>query len=252
MLRYAIPEYRLPKAELAKEIAYIERLGVAIRCGVEVGRDTDIEAIRQGHDALFIGAGAPVGLSLGVDGEDLAGVIDGLTFLRNVASGEGPPVGKRAAVIGGGNTAVDCARTIRRLGCASVTLVYRRSRTEMPAAHAEVEALLEEGIETLFLTLPVRLSGEEGRLTALDCVRMELGEPDESGRRRPEPVRASGFTLPVDISIFALGQTIKTAFAAGLGSPSGKMGPWRSIPRRAPPIGRAYSPGETWPRDPPT
>ena len=217
MLRYAIPEYRLPKAELAKEIAYIEKLGVTIRCGVEVGKGKDIEAVRREHDALFIASGAPMALPLGVDGESLAGVIDGLTFLRTIASGEGVAVGKRVAVIGGGNTAVDCARTARRLGSPSVMLVYRRTRAEMPAADAEVEALLEEGIETAFLTLPVRLSGEDGRLAGLVCVRTELGEPDESGRRRPEPVEGSEFTLPVDMAIIALGQAARTAFAAGLG-----------------------------------
>ena len=136
MLRYAIPEYRLPKAELAKEIAYIERLGIVIKCAVEVGKDVDIETIRQEHDALFIAVGASPGVSPALEGEELSGVVDGLTFLRDVASGNDVPIGARAAVIGGGNTAIDCARTLRRLGCPSVTLVYRRTRSEMPAATA--------------------------------------------------------------------------------------------------------------------
>ena len=217
MLRYAIPDYRLPKAELAKEIAYIEKLGVSIRCGIEVGKDKDLEAIRREHDALFIGTGAQAGLLLGVEGEDLAGVIDGLTFLRKIASGESIAVPESVAVIGGGNTAIDCSRTIRRLGCSSVKLIYRRTRAEMPAAHEEVEAVLEEGIEVLFLTQPVRFIGEDGRLAAVECVRMELGEPDESGRRRPEPVDGSATIVAVNMAITALGQASRTGFAAGLG-----------------------------------
>ena len=217
MLRYAIPEYRLPKAELAKEIAYIERLGVVIECAVEVGKDIDIQTIRQEHDALFIAAGASAGVSSGLEGEELSGVVDGLTFLRDVASGNDVPVGMRAAVIGGGNTAIDCARTLRRLRSPSVTLVYRRSRSEMPAAQHEVEALLEEGIEVRFLTQPIRLSGEAGRLVAMEWVRMELGEPDASGRRRPEPVPGSNTTLPVDTIIFALGQSPVIGFAGSIG-----------------------------------
>jgi len=217
MMRYAIPEYRLPKAELAREIACIEKAGVAIRCGVEVGRDVSIEEVRQGADALFIAAGASAGIPLNVEGEGLSGVIDGLAFLKKIASNEAVAVGSRVAVIGGGNTAVDCARTARRLGCPSVTLIYRRSRAEMPAADREVEALPEEGIETMFLTLPIRFCGTGGRLEGLDCVRMELGEPDESGRRRPRPKEGSNAIVPFDMAITCLGQAARTSFAAGLG-----------------------------------
>ncbi len=217
MLRYAIPEYRLPKGELAKEIAYIEKLGVAIRCGVEVGQGVAIEAVRQDHDALFIAAGAAAGVSLGVDGEDLSGVMDGLAFLRKVADGEAMAIGKTVAVIGGGNTAVDCARTVRRLGAPKVMLLYRRTKAEMPAADEEKAALSEEGIEVLFLTQPIRFLGEDGRLTNMECVRMELGEPDASGRRRPTPIEGSQAIVPVDTAICALGQAVVTAFAAGLG-----------------------------------
>lgn len=217
MLRYAIPEYRLPKAELKKEIDYIEKLGVTIKCGSSVGHDLDPETIRQSHDALFIAVGAAGGVSPGIEGEDLIGVVDGLTFLRNVAANAAAPTPARAAVIGGGNTAVDCARTLRRLGCGSVTLVYRRSRAEMPAADAEVEALLEEGVEALFLTQPVRLTGGEGKLQAMEYVRMELGEPDASGRKSPRPVEGSNAVLDVDMAVFALGQSALTAFAANIG-----------------------------------
>lgn len=217
MLRYAIPEYRLPKAELDKEIRYIERLGVAIRCGVEIGKDSGLEDIKKDYNALFIGTGAPKGLLLGVAGEDTRGVTDGLQFLRRINKGEAPSLGTNVAIIGGGNTAVDCARTAKRLGSGHVTLIYRRTREEMPAAHEEVEALIHEGVEILFLTAPVGFRGDGGRLTEMECIRMELGEADPSGRRRPVPVEGSEFVLPVDTVITALGQAAQTAFAASHG-----------------------------------
>ena len=125
-------------------------------------------------------------------------------------------LGDAVAVIGGGNTAVDCARTVRRLGAPKVMLIYRRTRAEMPAAEEEVEALVEEGVEVRFLTQPIRFLGERGRLTGMECVRMELGEPDASGRRRPVPVEGSETTVPVDAAICALGQAALTGFAADL------------------------------------
>ena len=215
MLRYAIPEYRLPKSELAAEIDYIRRLGVRIECGVSVGREVALDKIAAGYDAVFIGTGAPQGIALGVPGEGLAGVIDGLTFLRGVESGEPLSVGRRAAVIGGGNTAVDCARTVKRLG-SDVTVVYRRTAAEMPAAAEEVEALAAEGIALEFLAAPVKFIGSEGELTGIECVRMELGEPDASGRRRPRPVEDSEFRLPFDMVITALGQSPEVSFADAL------------------------------------
>jgi heterodisulfide reductase subunit A2 len=217
MLRYAIPEYRLPKEELRKEIGYIEKLGVTIRCGTEVGKDITIDALKNDFDALFIGTGAPKGLPLNVGGEDLSGVIDGIRFLRAVNSSEPVRLGEQVAVIGGGNTAIDCARTAKRLGSGSVTLVYRRTRDEMPAAREEIDALLHEGIGIEFLTTPKRFYGENGNLSRMECIRMELGEPDESGRRRPVPVRDSEFSIPVDSVITALGQATQTSFTEGIG-----------------------------------
>jgi heterodisulfide reductase subunit A len=222
MLRYAIPEYRLPKEELRQEINYIERLGVVIRCGVEIGKDVTIESIKNDFDALFIGTGAPRGLLLGVEGEDLRGIMDGLRFLRAVNSGESVSLGKTVAVVGGGNTAVDCARTAKRLGSENVKLIYRRTRDEMPAAGEEIDALLHEGVEIQFLTTPVRFHGEKGKLASMECVRMELGEPDVSGRRRPVEVKGSQFTAPVDAVITALGQATETAFAEAVGVAFGK------------------------------
>jgi len=222
MLRYAIPEYRLPKSELRKEVGYIEKLGVVIKCGVEIGKDVTLEDIKNEYEALFIGTGAPKGMLLGVEGEELAGVIDGIRFLRAVNSGESVSTGKNVAVVGGGNTAVDCARTAKRVGGESVTLIYRRTREEMPAADEEVEALLHEGVEIQFLTTPVKFHGENGKLSGVECIRMELGEPDESGRRRPVAVKGSEFRMPVDTVITALGQATQIAFSSGIGVSAGK------------------------------
>jgi len=144
-------------------------------------------------------------------------VIDGIRFLRSVNSGEAVKTGQRVAVIGGGNTAVDCARTVKRLGSESVKLIYRRTRDEMPAAREEVEALLHEGIEIDFLTTPIRFHAENGKLAKMECIRMELGEPDGSGRRRPVPVKNSEFMVPVDSVITALGQAAQTAFTQVVG-----------------------------------
>ncbi len=217
MLRYAIPEYRLPKEELKKEINYIIKLGIEIRCNIEIGKDIKLENIREDFDAVFIGTGAPKGLPLGVDGEELQGAIDGIGFLQDVNRGKKITPGKNVAVIGGGNTAIDCARTVKRLGSKNVTLIYRRTRDEMPAADEEVEALLHEGIEIKFLTTPVRFYGENGHLSHMECISIELGEPDSSGRRRPIPIKDSEFTVSVDMVIKALGQTLQTSFAEGIG-----------------------------------
>ncbi len=217
MLRYAIPEYRLPKAEVRKEIDYIKRLGVVIRCNVEIGKDVSIDSLKNDFDAIFIGTGAPKGLDLGVDGEDTSGVVDGIQFLRAVNSGETVNIGKIVAVIGGGNTAIDCARTAKRLRSEKVMLIYRRTRDEIPAAREEVEALIHEGIEIEFLTTPVRFHVENGKLAKMECIRMELGEPDASGRRRPVPLQNSEFTIVVDSVITALGQATQTSFTERIG-----------------------------------
>ncbi len=217
MLRYAIPEYRLPRSEVEKEIDYIRSLGVEIRCNAAIGKEMTLPALMRGYDAVFIGTGAPAGMPLGIEGEDLPGVTDGIRFLRQAAEASAVAIGPAVAVVGGGNTAVDCARTARRLGSAEVTVVYRRTRDEMPAAQEEVEALLQEGIKLQFLAAPVRFHGKDGKLSEMECVRMELGEPDASNRRRPAPVRGSEFRLPVATVITALGQAVETSFVEGLG-----------------------------------
>ncbi len=224
MLRVGIPEYRLPKVILRKEIDYIQKLGVEIRTGVQVGKDISLQEIRKNYDALFIAVGAHGGMRLKVEGESLPGVMDGIGFLRAVNLGEKVEVGKKTVVIGGGNTAVDCARTAKRLGAEEVTIIYRRSRAEMPASAEEVAALEEEGIRTEFLTAPTRFFPRDGRLTKMECIRMKLGEPDASGRPRPIPIEGSEFTTSVDTVIAALGQTPETGFVKELGLSLSKGG----------------------------
>ncbi|MBN2186464.1 MAG: FAD-dependent oxidoreductase [Dehalococcoidia bacterium] len=224
MLRVGIPEYRLPKDILRKEVAYIQKLSVDIKTGVHVGKDITLENIRKDHDALFIGVGAHGGMRLGVEGEDLPGVLEGVKFLRSVNLGEKTNLGKNVAVIGGGNTAIDCARTAKRLGATEVDIIYRRSRAEMPASVEEVTAAENEGIKIEFLTTPSRFLSHNEKLAEMECVRMELGKADASGRPRPIPVEGSEFVIPVDTVIAALGQTPETDFVKELGVSVSKKG----------------------------
>lgn len=208
MLRYGIPDYRLPPALLDREIAAITRLGVAIKTGQALGKDFTVEGLRKdGFRAVFLALGAHQSSRMRVEGEDLQGVLSGIDFLRSVALGRSVDPGRRVAVIGGGNTAVDAARTAVRVGAEEVTLVYRRSRTEMPASPWEIEEAEEEGVHLQLLAAPARIVGSGGRVTALEVVRMRLGEPDASGRRRPEPMPGSEFVIEVDSVIAAIGQS---------------------------------------------
>jgi NADPH-dependent glutamate synthase beta subunit-like oxidoreductase/NAD-dependent dihydropyrimidine dehydrogenase PreA subunit len=224
MLRVGIPEYRLPKEVLKKEVAYIRKLGVEIRTGVQVGKDVTLEEIRRDHDALFLGVGAHGGMRLGVEGEDLPGVLEGVQFLRAVNLGGKTKLGKKVAVVGGGNTAIDCARTAKRLGAGEVSIVYRRSRAEMPASAEEAAAAEDEGIKIEFLTTPTRFLSQNEKLANMECVRMELGKPDASGRPRPIPVEGSEFATSVDTVIAALGQAPETGFVKELGISVSKRG----------------------------
>jgi heterodisulfide reductase subunit A-like polyferredoxin len=224
MLRVGIPEYRLPKKILSQEIGYIQKLGVEIRTGVRVGKDITLKDLKKDYDVIFVGVGAHGGMKLGVEGEDIAGVMEGIGFLRAVSLGEKVTIGKKVAVIGGGNTAIDCARTAKRLGAKEVTIVYRRSRAEMPAAEEEVKAAEDEGIKVEFLTTPSRFSADKKKLAKMECVRMKLGEPDASGRPRPIPVKGSEFSIPVDTVIAALGQAPETDFAKESGVSLSKRG----------------------------
>ncbi len=216
MLRYGIPEYRLPKDVLKKEIRYIERLGVEIRTNACIGEETAFEELRRSYQAVFVATGAPESIRLNVPGEDLPGVIQAIEFLRDMNMAKKVEVGKRVVVIGGGNTAIDASRVARRLG-AEVKIIYRRSREEMPAAAEEIEAAEAEGIKIDLLTAPTEIIAEAGRISKVKCIRMELGEPDESGRRRPIPVEGSEFIIDADTAIPALGQASDAEFAEGLG-----------------------------------
>ena len=212
MLRYGIPEYRLPKAILDKAIGIITNLCHQVRCNAVLGRDFTVENLRsEGYEAILLALGAQANQKIRVEGEDLPGVLSGIGFLREVALGGEVNLGQKVAVIGGGNTAMDAARTALRLGADEVTIVYRRSKDEMPANDEEVKQAEEEGIKFLFLAAPVKLIAQNGRVNALECIRMALGEPDSSGRRRPEPIAGADFVTKVDTVIAAIGQTIDSS-----------------------------------------
>nr|MCR5041633.1 FAD-dependent oxidoreductase [Clostridia bacterium] len=206
MLRYGIPEYRLPKKVLDAEIAIIESLGVEIKCGVEIGTEADLEDIRARHDALIVANGAWKSSSIRCKGEELEGVFGGIDFLREVALGNRPAIGDRTAIVGGGNTAMDACRTAVRLGAKEVSVIYRRTRDEMPAEDLEIDEAIEEGVNFLFLTNPDEIIGENGRVSSVRLQKMRLGEPDERGRRSPVPIEGEFVTLGLDSIIIAAGQ----------------------------------------------
>lgn len=210
MLRYGIPEYRLPKAVLDKEIALIGDIGVQMHPNTTLGRDVTLENLRERFDALVVATGAWVSSKMRVRGEDLDGVFGGIDFLRAAALGEPPAIGKTVAVCGGGNTAMDACRTAVRLGAETVYVIYRRTRDEMPAEQLEIEEAIEEGVQFKFLTNPDEICGDD-RVSSIRLQCMQLGTPDASGRRRPEPIEGRFETLPVDSVIMAIGQ--KTDFA---------------------------------------
>ena len=208
MLRYGIPAYRLPRELLDREIKTVTDLDVPIKTGQSLGRDFTVPGLLEGgFDAVFLALGAHKSVEMGVEGEGLTGVLPGIGLLRAVASGEKVDLGPRVAVIGGGNTAIDAARTALRLGAKDVSLVYRRSRAEMPASPWEIEEAEEEGIHLMFLAAPSRVLSDGTRVAGLELIKMRLGEPDASGRRRPEPLPGSEETMPIDTVIAAIGQS---------------------------------------------
>lgn len=207
MMFYAIPSFRLEKFVVANEIAYIKDIGVEIKTGMEFGKDVTLESLRnEGYEAVFISIGTQVSRRMNVPGEDLEGVVRGLKFLRAFSLGQHIDVGEKVAVIGGGNSAIDAARTAKRLGAEKVMVLYRRTRNEMPALSHEVEAAEKEGVAFHFLVSPKRIIGENGKVKAVECLRMRLGEPDSSGRRRPIPISFSEHQYEVDLVIPAIGQ----------------------------------------------
>ncbi|TET86883.1 MAG: FAD-dependent oxidoreductase [Desulfobacteraceae bacterium] len=207
MLTAGIPSYRLPREVVNAEIQLIRDMDVTIKTGVEIGKDTTIAQLREeGFKAFFTAIGTQACLELGIEGENLDGVYGGLDYLRKINRGESVTLGKDIAVIGGGNTAMDAARSARRTGAENAFILYRRSLEEMPANAEEIKECQEEGIPIKTLAQPLRFIGENGRVKAIECVKMKLTEPDESGRPKPEPVPDSVFTMEVDAVINALGQ----------------------------------------------
>ncbi len=204
LLRYGIPAYRLGDDVLDAEIADVEALGVKIECGAQVGKDLPFDELKK-FDAVFVACGVHKSQKLGVEGEDAQGVMSGLEFLARVNGGERPAIGKKVAVIGGGNSAVDAARCALRLG-AEVELYYRRSRVEMPAYEAEVDEAEEEGAAINILATPVKINVQDGKVVGLTMTKMALGDPDESGRRKPEPVPGSEFDVRADAVLTAIGE----------------------------------------------
>jgi len=206
MFRYGIPEYRLPTKTLMHEINWILSHGAELRCNTRIGKDISFADLQRDYAAVFIGVGAWTGMKLGITGEDMEGVVDGVQFLRDANSGKKIDAKGRVIIIGGGNVAMDAARVSWREGFDEVHVVYRRTRKEMPASPWEIDAAEHEGIKFQFLVAPVEVIGAKGRMTGLKCLKMELGEPDASGRRRPVPIEGSDFVIEAENLIAAIGQ----------------------------------------------
>jgi len=225
MMRVGIPHFRLPAELLDKEIKDIQDLGVDIKLNSRVESTQDL--FNQGFSAVFIATGAHKGVKMGVPGEDSPGVVDGASFLRQVNLGEKIKPGEKVMVVGGGNVAIDAARTALRLGAKEVIIVYRRTRAEMPAAAEEIEAALEEGVKLSYLTNPTKVSGENGKLK-VELIRMGLGKIDTSGRPRPEPIKGSEFTLDCDMLVMGVSQESDTP--AGFDVKTGRGGRIEAAP----------------------
>ena len=208
MLRYGIPQYRLPKEVLDKEIAIIEKAGVKLVNNVKLGKDFTIESLKAENDAVIVAVGAWKSSSMRTPGEDLDGVYGGIDFLRSVIKGEAPDIGNSVVICGGGNTAMDACRTAVRLGAKEVYVIYRRTRNEMPADALEIDEAEEEGVIYKFLTNPLSFNGENGKLKSVTLQIMELGEPDASGRRKPVPVEGKTEEIALDSVILAIGQKL--------------------------------------------
>jgi NADH-quinone oxidoreductase subunit F len=227
MLAWAIPEYRLPKDILQSEINAIRASGVEIKTNTRIGKDITIDDLfGRGYKAIFLATGAPVNLRLGIPGEEKDGVVDPIEFLKQFNLKNKAKMGKKVAVIGGGNTAIDAARTAWRLG-AEVTILYRRTRNEMPAIQEEIEEALREGVKIEFLTIPVEACSENGRLSRLKCQRMQLKGFDDSGRAWPVPVEGGTFEIEVDTLIPAVGQAPDLTFLNG--NSSLRISKWKTL-----------------------
>jgi heterodisulfide reductase subunit A2 len=214
MLRVGIPDYRLPPEVLDKEIQNILDLGIDVRIQMKFGSDFDLADLEaEGFSAIFLGIGAHEGIKLNIPGEEgTEGVVDAVKYLREVNLGTSTVFGKKVVVVGGGNVAMDAARTAKRRGARSVTVIYRRTESEMPAYPDEIKEAKEENIQISFLAVPVKILKKEDKLTGLECTRTRLGAPDASGRRRPEPVANSNFAIGCDVLIPAIGQAVETGW----------------------------------------
>jgi heterodisulfide reductase subunit A-like polyferredoxin len=224
MLAVGIPDYRLPPDVLQCDIDSIRALGVELKTSAAVGSDVPAEQIAKEFDAIFVSTGAHESRKLDIPGEDSRGVIHGVDFLRRVALGERTDIGQHVAIVGGGNTAIDAARSALRVGAKQVTILYRRTRAEMPAAAEEIEAALAEGIAIEYLAAPVKVAAEGGRVSGVECARMKLGEPDRSGRRSPVAIEGSEFQVAVDTLIPAVSQAADRRLAELLSLKTSKWG----------------------------
>jgi len=238
VLVYGIPEFRLPKDIVAQEVHFLERQGVKVVCNAVVGRTVSIdELFEQGYDAVYVGVGAGLPRFMNIPGENYIGILSANEYLTRAnlmkaykyPEVDTPiPIGKNVVVLGAGNVAMDSARTAMRLGADSVKIVYRRSREEMPARNAEIHHAEEEGIELFLLTNPTKYLGDEkGRLTGMECLRMELGEPDDSGRRRPVAIKGSEFEMECDLCIVAVGSGANPLLTSE--TPDMKLNRWGNV-----------------------
>jgi len=212
MLSVGIPHYRLPRDIIGAELASLKSCGVEIKLGITIGKDKTLHELHEeGYEAVFIGVGAHEGKKLGIEGEqNTKGVLHGVDYLRRVLTGEEMQIGRKVVVVGGGNVAIDVARTALRTGSDQVFILYRRTKEEMPASKEEIRHLEEEGVRIEFLAAPVKIHADaSGKLTGLECVRMGLGEPDASGRRRPVEQAGSNFIIEADAVIPAISQTVE-------------------------------------------
>ncbi len=226
-LRVGIPEYRLPRNVLENEIQHILKLGVEAKTNMALGKNFTLGDLKsQGYKATFLGVGCQNGARLAIPGENAEGVLQGVDFLRQAALGHKNGI-KKAIVVGGGNVAIDASRTLVRTGATDVTVLYRRSRNEMPAYEEEVQAAIDEGVRIHFLAAPAEVISNNGKVSGMKCIKMELGPPDQSGRRRPVPVEGSEFVLEADAIIPAIGQIIDPAFCEGV--PELNMSRWNTV-----------------------
>jgi NADH-quinone oxidoreductase subunit F len=214
MLVTGIPPNRLPRNVIQHEVGRIKALGVEMRTNITVGRDIAFDDLfKEGYGAIFLAVGAYNSLKLGIPGEDeFEGFLDCLTFLQRINLGDRSKPGEKVCIIGGGNAAIDSARTALRLGCETVTIVYRRSRREMPANPSEIEEAEAEGVKIHYLAAPIRILGKNGHVVGMECIRNKLGDPDASGRRRPMPVEGTEFTVDADAIIPAISQRTDLSF----------------------------------------